>query len=307
MASASPGGSPRGDAGPTFPRVACSAFGIGLLFATGVVFGLASPDQAAAPVEEVVQDTGAMLPSVLSQAREIAAMYGNATYDREVYSPPQDVISNRESPPTALRLLAVTSELSPTKTRVKTPPNGPAVRLPASYRTSVPKAPTSTLSQRVLKIIQLYAPKHGDPKALAERIVRESVRQEYDPLFVAAVIKSESGFNSLARSHVGARGLMQIMPATGAYMADKLNIQKLQLYDSDQNLKLGIAFLKELEASYGGDKVMTLVAYNWGPGHVELAGKGKRRIPGDVMRYAVKILNDYRRWRGEPSPHSALG
>ena len=66
-------------------------------------------------------------------------------------------------------------------------------------------------------------------------------------------------------------------------------------------------FFKELEASYGGDKVMTLVAYNWGPGHVELAGKGKRRIPGDVMRYAVKILNDYRRWRGEPSPHSALG
>jgi hypothetical protein len=52
---------------------------------------------------------------------------------------------------------------------------------------------------------------------------------------------------------------------------------------------------------------MTLVAYNWGPGHVESAGRGKRRIPGEVMRYAVRILNDYRRWRGEVPVRTAVG
>jgi len=173
---------------------------------------------------------------------------------------------------------------------------------PVAFSRPLPKAPPSALALRVQKIIEYHSPRHADAKLLAQRIVKESLAQGYDPLFVAAVIKSESGFNHLARSHVGARGLMQIMPATGKYLASRHNVSKLQLFDTEQNLRLGISFLKELEASYGGDKVMTLVAYNWGPGHVQSAGKGRRKIPGEVMRYAVKILNDYRRWRGETQP-----
>jgi hypothetical protein len=43
--------------------------------------------------------------------------------------------------------------------------------------------------------------------------------------------------------------------------------------------------------------VFTLVAYNWGPGHVESASGGKRRIPKECLSYAVRILSDYRRWK----------
>jgi soluble lytic murein transglycosylase len=149
----------------------------------------------------------------------------------------------------------------------------------------------------VHSIIKKHAPKNRNSKILAEAIVRESLAQDYDPLFVAAVIKTESLFNPIARSHKGAQGLMQIMPATGAWLANRESLPRQKLTDAGHNLRLGITYLKQLESEYNGDRVFTLVAYNWGPGHVEMASGGKRRIPGECLRYAVRILNDYRRWK----------
>lgn len=172
----------------------------------------------------------------------------------------------------------------------------PAVPQP---REKVESSRPQVLERKVFAILQ----KHGRPvqkgEVLARAIVQEALSQGYDPLFVAAVIKSESAFNSLARSHKGAQGLMQIMPKTGAWLADQVSIPRGRLTDPGHNLKLGITYLKQLEAGYGGNRVLTLVAYNWGPGHVESASNGRRRVPGEVMQYAVKILNDYRRWHGE--------
>jgi soluble lytic murein transglycosylase len=118
---------------------------------------------------------------------------------------------------------------------------------------------------------------------------------------VAAVIKSESTFNAMARSHKGAQGLMQLMPKTGAWLASTAKMQRGALTDPGYNLKLGISYLKQLEQGYGGDRVFTLIAYNWGPGRVESAADGKRRVPPEVLTYAIRILNDYRRWRSEPA------
>ncbi len=160
-------------------------------------------------------------------------------------------------------------------------------------------ADRDALQRQVYRILK----KHGKPvqngKELASDIVREALAQNYDPVFVAAVIKSESAFNSLARSNKGAQGLMQIMPKTGAWLADQQAIPRRKLTDPGHNLKLGISYLKQLEAEYGGNRVLTLIAYNWGPGHVASASAGGRRVPGEVMQYAVKILNDYRRWSSE--------
>jgi soluble lytic murein transglycosylase-like protein len=151
--------------------------------------------------------------------------------------------------------------------------------------------------QQVYRIIQKYAPRHQHPRALAEAIVSESEAQNYDPLFVAAVIKSESAFNALAKSNKGAQGLMQLMPATGKWLAKEASIPRGSLTDTGHNLELGVRYLKQLEAQYNGDRVFTLIAYNWGPGRVESAADGKRRVPPEVVTYAIKILNDYRRWR----------
>lgn len=171
--------------------------------------------------------------------------------------------------------------------------------IPVAYHTAPRAYKNSAIIARIHQIIKLYSPRHNNPRGLAERIVNESHAQGYDPIFVAAVIKSESTFNAMARSNKGAQGLMQIMPKTGVWLAERNNIRKLRIYEEGHNLKLGIAYLKELEAEYGGDKVMTLISYNWGPGHVLSATGGKRKIPAEVLTYAVKILNDYRRWRGD--------
>jgi soluble lytic murein transglycosylase len=176
-------------------------------------------------------------------------------------------------------------------------PNTEEFRAP--HHGEPPAFSRSVLVRKVLQIIQKHAPRNQNANALAEAIVQESTEQRYDPLFVAAVIKSESTFNAFARSHVGAQGLMQIMPKTGAWLADIGDMPRGNLTHVGYNLKLGIKYLKQLEQGYGGDRVFTLIAYNWGPGRVESAADGKRRVPPEVMTYAIKILNDYRRWRRE--------
>lgn len=159
------------------------------------------------------------------------------------------------------------------------------------------------VKRKVLKIIRTHGKKGVDMDRLAAAIVNESRRLDYDPLFVAAVIKSESAFNSFATSHVGAKGLMQIMPETGKYVASLESFPGMprgSLTDPGYNLRLGITYLKHLEELYGGNRVLTLIAYNWGPGHVEKTMKGQKRgVPRSVVNYALRILGDHSRWRQE--------
>jgi hypothetical protein len=173
------------------------------------------------------------------------------------------------------------------------------VSLPSNVSTTSGGTKRDALEKQVYKILKMHGKPTHNGKALASAIVKEALTQDYDPVFVAAVIKSESAFNALARSNKGAQGLMQIMPKTGAWLADQQKLPRGKLTDPGHNLKLGITYLKQLEAEYKGNRMLTLVAYNWGPGHVESAASGTRRVPGEVMQYAVKILNDYRRWSSE--------
>jgi soluble lytic murein transglycosylase-like protein len=170
---------------------------------------------------------------------------------------------------------------------------------PENKETNIPSRPyilSRSVQLKVHSVIQKYAPKHKSPAQLASAIVQESARQGVDPLFVAAVIKSESAFNTSARSNKGAQGLMQIMPATGAWLVARNDLPRKKLTDPGHNLRLGISYLKYLEESYSGNRVFALVAYNWGPGHVERATGGRKRIPKECMKYALKIIQDYRRW-----------
>lgn len=158
----------------------------------------------------------------------------------------------------------------------------------------------STRSRSAVGLIEQIIKKHGKrtapSKQLAHNIVEVSASLGYDPIFVAAVIKSESAFNTYARSHKGARGLMQLMPATGAWLVETTGISKGELSDPRHNLRLGITYLKQLEAQYSGNRLFALVAYNWGPGHVRSATGGKRRVPRECMKYALTILRDYSNW-----------
>lgn len=88
-----------------------------------------------------------------------------------------------------------------------------------------------------------------------------------DPLVVLSLIRQESAFNPHAKSHVGARGLMQLMPATARQY--KKNVRVSQLKRPDLNIRIGIKYLKRLFKMYDGNLIYTLSAYNAGESRVK--------------------------------------
>jgi soluble lytic murein transglycosylase len=86
-----------------------------------------------------------------------------------------------------------------------------------------------------------------------------------------AIARRESAFFPAARSPVGARGLMQIMPATGKQVARNLGAshQNSDLYEIDHNVLLGSTYYKQLLDRYKGNRVFAIAAYNAGPSRVD--------------------------------------
>jgi soluble lytic murein transglycosylase len=107
------------------------------------------------------------------------------------------------------------------------------------------------------------------PLMLEKAVEKYSRLNKLDSAYTYAVIRRESAFAIDARSPVGAMGLMQIMPATGKYVAKKLKLpykNKQQLYSSDFNLKLGTNYLQDMLKKFYQQPVLASAAYNAG-GH----------------------------------------
>ena len=112
------------------------------------------------------------------------------------------------------------------------------------------------------RLYQLRFPLHHDAT-----IRREAAKQAIDPAWVAAEIRAESIFNPKARSGANAMGLMQVLPGTGATVANSLGVPwggAASLYDSDTNIMLGTAYLRQMLNKYGLPYV-AIAAYNAGP------------------------------------------
>jgi len=112
------------------------------------------------------------------------------------------------------------------------------------------------------------------------------------PAFVLSVIEVESGGRNFAVSEVGARGLMQLLPATGEDIAAGSDVAwrgPETLFDPAANVRLGVSYLEGLISRYANVRI-GLAAYNWGPARI--AGRLRRGepIPG---RYADRVLDVY--------------
>jgi soluble lytic murein transglycosylase len=98
--------------------------------------------------------------------------------------------------------------------------------------------------------------------------------QEYgqDPYLVAAMVKTESGFDTQAESGAGAVGLMQLMPDTAEWVVSKMDRWDDRtgpdLTDPSDNLELGVWYLDYLGGLYGDGSLAALAAYNAGLGRV---------------------------------------
>jgi soluble lytic murein transglycosylase-like protein len=116
-------------------------------------------------------------------------------------------------------------------------------------------------------------------------IHEKAEKYDVDPALVAAVVEAESQFKSRAKSPVGARGLMQLMPRTGRWMGAQ------NLYDPEQNVDAGVKYLKYLDKRFDGNLKKTIAAYNAGEGTVKRYGG----IPPyrETRTYVKKVLKNY--------------
>jgi soluble lytic murein transglycosylase len=163
---------------------------------------------------------------------------------------------------------------------------------------------------------------------------RASTEQGLDPAWVYGVIRQESRFITDARSSAGAQGLMQIMPATGRWIAGKLeqrNFRIEQLHEVRTNVQFGTFYLRNVLDDLGGSPVLASAGYNAGPRRPQqwretlpapVAGElFAEIIPFNETRdYVKKVLanatlyaklfsgepQSLRAWLGEIAPRQAL-
>ncbi|MCY6354947.1 lytic transglycosylase domain-containing protein [Clostridium sp. ZS2-4] len=103
-------------------------------------------------------------------------------------------------------------------------------------------------------------------------IKKYSVKYNFNPYVIAAVIKTESNFNKDARSKKNAIGLMQMTPSTAKEVSQKMGIKDFEvemLYDPELNIDMGCWYLNDLREEFGANMELILAAYNGGRGNVK--------------------------------------
>jgi soluble lytic murein transglycosylase len=126
------------------------------------------------------------------------------------------------------------------------------------------------------------------PMPLREIVVRRAQGIGLDPAYVYGLIRQESRFIMDARSHVGASGLMQVMPATAKWTAKKIGLTGFtadQINDRETNVAIGTGYLKLVLDDFGGSMPMAAAAYNAGP------SRPRKWREGPVLEGAVWAEN----------------
>jgi soluble lytic murein transglycosylase len=95
-----------------------------------------------------------------------------------------------------------------------------------------------------------------------------SQQRQLNPLLVTSLIRQESRFEKDIRSVAGAMGLMQIMPGTGEWVANAINVTNYALDNPEDNIKLGTWYLDHTHQTYGNNSLLAVASYNAGPGNV---------------------------------------
>lgn len=136
---------------------------------------------------------------------------------------------------------------------------------------------------RVLRIIFPWP-----NRQLLEREAREF---DLDPFLLAALVRQESTFDADATSRAGARGMMQLMPATARGLARQLRVDwdNAFLGIADANVHLGAAHLVQMLRQYGGEIVLALAAYNAGGSRVRRWLRFPEAKAGDWFMFIERI------------------
>ncbi|MNT41810.1 Soluble lytic murein transglycosylase precursor [compost metagenome] len=139
---------------------------------------------------------------------------------------------------------------------------------------------------------QLSAPWKGQALNIAHTVITESTKYELDPVFVLAVIKTESRFNPMTLGGHGEIGLMQIKPDTAEWIAKKYNLPwngNKTLENPSANIRIGLAYMDYLRNEFKGAPRSYVSAYNMGPGNVrKLAAQNIK-----PQEYSLRVMKNY--------------
>ena len=162
---------------------------------------------------------------------------------------------------------------------------------------------------KINAILRSHRPDISEPESwrLSEVIFEESAKRQLDPFVVTALIQVESGFKSAAVSPMGARGMMQIMPDTGKFLAAAVAgeygfqlaaFRPESLDDPVFNLRLGIYYLHDLKKQFQHLN-LALTAYNFGPGDLQNRLENNLDISDE---FASLVLDAYQRHKKMKQP-----
>ena len=146
------------------------------------------------------------------------------------------------------------------------------------------------------KVSDAEGQSYGDSKSgrsgkFADIIEAAAEKYDVDPVLVRSVIQAESNFNPHAVSSAGAKGLMQLMPATAAGLGVK------DPFDPVDNIYGGVKLLHRLLTRYDGNVQLALAAYNAGPGAVDrFGGIPPYRETQTYVSRIMKLLHSQRNW-----------
>jgi soluble lytic murein transglycosylase-like protein len=123
------------------------------------------------------------------------------------------------------------------------------------------------------------------PTPFGAEVLAAARRHQVNPAVVAAVMRVESAFDARALSRKGARGLMQLMPATAA----RFGVRVDELFSPERNLEAGVRYLRFLVDLFGEDPVKVFAAYNAGEHAVERYGG----VPPyrETQQYVKRVLS----------------
>lgn len=125
----------------------------------------------------------------------------------------------------------------------------------------------------------------ADAETIRQLITKEAARQGVDAKLALAIADQESGFGAHVNSPAGARGPMQLMPATAT------RYKVADICDAAQNIRGGVSYLKDLSVMFGGNIMLVVAAYNAGEGRV-VAARGVPAI-AETVSYTALVTNAY--------------
>ncbi len=205
--------------------------------------------------------------NVTSTGLTIADYLANPLYARGQYHRPLDSSSSetKTDKSTDRSTLAATESTAEKTTRSSQP---------ATKHLQLPRRSVAMATRK-----QTDAP---EQQKIEMSIHKAAGKYNLPPELIKGVIRAESNFQIDAVSRSGARGLMQLMPAT----AKELGVTKP--FDIDQNIDGGSRYLRKMLDSFGGDVKLALAAYNAGPGTVR---KYEGNVPfQETIQYIDRVL-----------------